>query len=114
MKKLITDDEFISEPITPVAATFNTARMSIGEPGLPGEFVWNGKTYLVKKVLNTWRKTSPCTHGSGEMYVRRHYYKILTDSGETMTLYFDRQPRRNEAPGPRWWLLSRERTTRNS
>lgn len=111
MKEHHTDEEFISQPIVPVAATFNTARMSIGEPGLPGEFIWHDKTYTVKKVLNTWRKTSPCTHGSGEMYVRRHYYKILTGSGDRMTLYFDRQPRRGEALGPRWWLLSRERDT---
>lgn len=111
MKERAIEEEFISEPIVPVAETFNTARMSLGEPGLPEEFIWHDKTYTVKKVLNTWRKTSPCTHGSGEMYVRRHYYKVLTGSGEKMTLYFDRQPRKGEAKGPRWWLLSRERDT---
>lgn len=106
------DEQFIGEPIVPDAATFDTARMSAGEPGLPGRFVWHDKTYTVEKVLSTWHKTSPCTHGSGEMYVRRHYYKVLAESGERMTLYFDRHPRRNESKGPRWWLLSMERDAR--
>ncbi|MBL8013570.1 MAG: cytoplasmic protein [Candidatus Omnitrophica bacterium] len=109
MKGPFNDEEFISEPIVPDSATFDTARMSIGEPGLPGKFTWHKNAYSIKRVLSAWHKTSPCTHSSGEMYVRRHYYKILTESGERMTLYFDRQPRRNEAKGPRWWLLSIER-----
>ena len=107
MKEHAETEEFISESITPNATSFDTSRMAVGEPGLPSEFTWHGSIYKVKQVLKTWRKTSPCTHGSGEMYVRRHYYKVLTESGEKMTIYFDRQPQKGKTCAPRWWLLSK-------
>lgn len=96
-------EQFISEPIKPVKSTFDTSRMAVGEPGLPQEFSWRGKTYRIKKVLETGKKLGPCRHGSGEMYVRKHFYKVETESGEIMTLYFDRQMKTKKA---RWWLLS--------
>jgi hypothetical protein len=97
-------ENFISEKLTPVPGTFDTSRMSSGEPGLPGEFIWRGKNVTVKKVVNTWRTTSPCRNGSGEMYVRRHWYDIETEEG-LMRIYFDRQPRggRKEMG---WFLFS--------
>jgi phosphoribosylglycinamide formyltransferase-1 len=98
-------ERFVSEAIHPVAGTADTARMSIGEPGLPNEFVWRGRTIAVTSVLRTWRETGRCRHGSPEMYVRKHWYEVATASGGTMKIYFNRQPRggRNS---PRWWLFS--------
>jgi len=98
--------EFISEAIKPVTATFDTSRMKAGEPGLPREFVWRGQKYIVKDVVRSWRKTGPCSHGSGEMYVRRHFYEVVTDSGEKMTIYFDHNPLKGKPKAARWWLLS--------
>ncbi len=43
-------EHFISEAITPVVATSDTARMAAGEPGLPSEFVWRGRTIQVTAV----------------------------------------------------------------
>lgn len=61
---------FVSESMIPVAETSDTARMAVGEPGLPREFVWRGRTISIKAVLRTWRETGRCRHGSPEMYVR--------------------------------------------
>jgi phosphoribosylglycinamide formyltransferase-1 len=101
-------ERFVSEPIRPVIATSEAARMAAGEPGLPREFVWRGRTVRVVGVLRSWRDTGPCRHGSGERYVRRHWYEVVTVEGETMKLYFVRQPRPG-AKGPRWWLFSVKR-----
>jgi hypothetical protein len=96
-------DQFVSEPITPVDASFSTAAMVTGAPGLPMKFTWRKKEYSVTEVLKTWTSTGSCTHGSAEQYVRKHWYRIRTDDGSEMQIYFDRKPR----PGQnkkRWWL----------
>jgi hypothetical protein len=99
---------FISEPIVPDTTTFDTARMAAGEPGLPMRFSWRGRTFRVAKVLNSWRQTGECRHGSGERYVRKHWYEVLTDAGSTMTLYCDRQARSTSQRTRRWWLYTKE------
>jgi hypothetical protein len=86
-------EEFISETIEPVRDTFDAARMSKGEPGLPRQFRWRSQIIHIARVLSTWRETGPCHHGSGERYVRKHWFEVLTDSGDTLKIYFERQPR---------------------
>ncbi len=98
-------ERFVSEAIQPVTATYDTARMAAGEPGLPREFVWRGRSITVVKVLRTWRETGKCRHGSPELYVRKHWYEVATASGETMKIYFERQARKGHH-GYRWWLFS--------
>lgn len=90
----LAEESFIGESITPAVGTFDPAGMARGEPGLPRAFAWRGRDYQVAAVLDTWRSTSGCRSGSDEQYVRKHWYRIRTCGGETMTLYFDRQPRR--------------------
>ena len=98
-------ERFISEPLVPVIATADTSRMAAGEPGLPREFLWRGKTVTIVAVLRAWHDTGECDHGSHEKYVRKHWYEVATASHGTMRIYFGRQPRggRKEA---RWWLFS--------
>lgn len=98
-------EQLISEPIKPVIETSDTSRMATGEPGLPREFLWRGRTIRIAAVLRTWRETGKCRHGSPERYVRKHWYEAATESDGTMKIYFDRQARkgRNDA---RWWLFS--------
>jgi phosphoribosylglycinamide formyltransferase-1 len=98
-------ERFISEAIKPVTETADTSRMAIGGPGLLRKFVWRGRTVTVTAVLSTWRETGKCHHGSPEMYVRKHWYEVVTESDGTMKLYFERQPRRGRK-GARWWLFS--------
>jgi len=98
-------EKFISESIKPVIATCDVSRMAIGEPGLPRKFVWRDRTIVITNVLRTWCDTGKCRHGSTEMYVRKHWYEIVTTSNITMKIYFDRQPRHGKK-NDRWCLFS--------
>ena len=98
-------EHFVSEPLIPVTATSDTSRMAIGEPGLPRQFLWRGRTVEITAVLRSWRETGKCRHGSAEMYVRKHWYEVATVADGTMTIYFDRHSRRGLKKA-RWWLLS--------
>lgn len=98
-------ERFVSEAIEPVAATFDAARMAVGEPGLPRQFIWRGRTIEIVQLLRTWKDTGPCRHGSPERYVRKHWFEVLTDDGSTMKIYFERQPRRGPK-AKRWWLFT--------
>lgn len=99
------NEHFVSEAIKPAGETFDAARMAHAEPGVPGQFTWRGRTFTVTEVLRTWKDTGPCRHGSGERYVRKHWFEVATTSGETLKLYFERQARGGRT-GPRWWLFS--------
>lgn len=98
-------DRLVSEAVTPLTATADTASMAIGGSGLPQQFRWRDRTVTVATVLRTWRQTGACRHGSPERYVRRHWYEVATVSDGIMKLYFERQPR-GRRNGARWWLFS--------
>src|SRR5208337_707664 len=98
-------EEFVGEAIRPVLGTADVAGMSTGGPGLPRQFQWRTQTVEVARVLRTWRETGPCHHGSGETYVRKHWFEVMTGSGDTMRIYFERQARSRRLKN-RWWLFS--------
>jgi hypothetical protein len=102
-------EEFIGEAIQPVANTLDASRMAAGGPGLPRQFRWRAEIVSITQVLNTWRETGPCHHGSGEQYVRKHWFEVATDSGLTMIIYFERQARSANKKKERWWLFSTKR-----
>ena len=99
-------EQFISETIEFSPATANASPMVAGEPGLPRRFVWRRKAYDVDEVLEKWTESGPCRNGSGEMYLRKHWYAIKTTTGERMKLYFERQPRSKQQRRARWWLYT--------
>ena len=99
-------ERFVSAALQPVPATADTARMAAGEPGLPRAFVWRGVTIEIARVLQTWRETGPCHHGSTEAYVRKHWFEVLTTTGQRMKIYFERQPRSGGRKASRWWLFT--------
>ena len=99
-------EEFIGEAIQPVAETIDASRMAAGGPGLPRQFRWRSEIMCITRVLNTWRETGPCRHGSGEQYVRKHWFEVETESGATMKIYFERQARSAKKRKERWWLFS--------
>ena len=103
------EDEFVGEKIQPVRTTTSTRHMAAGEPGLPRRFVWRGREYAVRRILEKWKTTGPCRSGSDEMYVRKHWFRILTDDGTEMKLYFERQPRSGRERAARWWLYTARR-----
>ena len=98
-------EQFISAAIQPVAGTFDAVGMSTGATGLPRQFRWGAQTIQIARVLRTWREAGPCHHGSGESYVRKHWFEVLTESGDTMQIYFERQPR-SRSNRTRWWLFT--------
>lgn len=81
--------------------------MGRGEPGLPQAFEWRGRRYDVASVESSWKG-----HGTdrGDVYVRRHWYDIVTACGQRMRIYFDRNPGRAGSKRSRWWLYSVEPT----
>lgn len=99
-------EQLISEAIQPVAGTFDTVGMAIGEPGVPKLFDWRDQRYEVARVLSKWKTTGPCRHGGSERYVRKHWYTVVTMCGRVMKLYCDRQKRRGGKPKQRWWLYT--------
>ena len=103
-------EEFVGESIRPIVGTFDADGMSTGGPGLPRQFQWRGQTVDVAQVLKTWRETGPCHHGSGEAYVRKHWFELMTGSGDKMRVYFERQARSGKSK-LRWWLFSIDKAT---
>ncbi len=101
-----TAERLISETIKPVTSTCDTTAMAAGGPGLPRQFVWQGRTVDIKEVVAVWRETGRCRHGSPEQYVRKHWFEVETTMGR-MKIYFERQPRRGKGRSPdRWHLFS--------
>jgi hypothetical protein len=98
--------EFVSEPLTPVAGTIDPSGMARGEPGLPARFVWRGREVGVEEVLEAWKSTS---EDRGDVYVRRHWWRLRTSTGETWKVYFERQAQSKAQRKLRWWLHSLER-----
>ncbi|HUT58324.1 MAG TPA: DUF6504 family protein [Phycisphaerae bacterium] len=104
-------EQFVSEPITPVPGTADVRAMARGEPGLPGRFTWRGREYRVAEVIQSWKTSGPCRSGGGEVYLRRHWHKILTEPCQVMKVYCERQARSSRRPKARWWLYSIEEGT---
>jgi len=101
---------FISEPIIPLDASFDTRGMARGEPGVPHKFRWRKTEYTVFRVLEQWKDHGDCTHGSGERYVRKHGYRIETTDGSILRLFFKRSFGRGQfTTKSRWWIQSIER-----
>lgn len=96
---------FFSEPLKPITATCSSQRMAGGEPGLSQEFKWREERIRVSHVLREWRETGPCRHGSGERYVRKHWYEIEDSCGRVLRIYFERHCR-SRCRKDRWYLFS--------
>ena len=80
-------EELISERLEPVMAAVDAE-------------------YTVAEVLEEWKETGPCHHGSGERYVRKHWFRLRMASGEEMKLYFERHARSAKQMKQRWWLYT--------
>lgn len=102
------EPEFVCEEMQPEAGTADTSMMARGEPGLPQRFTWRGQQWEVVGVIETWKTQGPCRHGSGDMYLRRHWYKIQVRPHRVMTVYCDRQAKDRRKPKSRWWVFTVE------
>ncbi len=101
-------EEFICEQMVPAPGSGDAAAMARGEPGLPQRFAWRGREYRVVGVVEKWKSSGPCKSGANEMYLRRHWYKIITDPRAVLTVYCDRQAANRRKPKLRWWVYTAE------
>lgn len=81
------DGRLISEPVIPLSSSFNAEAMASGMPGVPMSFVWRNTPYRVNTILSIEKSLRNCHSGSAEKYVDKHFFRIITDTGEIMTLY---------------------------
>lgn len=98
------NETFIGEAIRPEDMSFSLSPMAMGKPGLPRKFSWKGRSFSVLEVLEEWKEAGDCRHGSGERYVRKHWFRIRTTEDLEMRIYFERQ--RRSSGGSRWRLYS--------
>ena len=101
-------ETFVGDGITPENQSFSLSRMAMGKPGLPRTFSWKGRKYAVLEVLEEWKESGDCRHGSGERYVRKHWFRVRTTGDLEMRIYFERQGR--SSGGSRWRLYSIQNT----
>ena len=100
-------NQFISESITPIVGRFDSAAMGRGEPGLPAEFDWRGQTFKIVEKHDQWKQSSPEGGRAGsEVYLRRHYYKLLMSDASVWTVYFIRQSPKSGSMKRRWFLYA--------
>ena len=99
-------EKLISEHLTPVTSDGDAGRIVVGAPVLPAKFLWRGTEYTVAEVLEEWKEAGPCHRGSGERYVRKHWYRIRLLTGEEMKIYFERQARSARQRTQRWWVYT--------
>ncbi len=99
-------ERFASEPIVPEPGSMSASAMSRGAPGVPRRFTWRGRQFEVVEILSQWKSTGGCRHGSQEMYVRRHWFRLHTQPEAVLTIYCDRQARQPRNPKARWFVFS--------
>lgn len=97
---------FVSESIIPVFDEGTSSAVAVGAPIVPSGFIWREEEYRIESVLETWKETGPCKHGSSERYLRKHWFRIRTTDGTEMEIYFERQARSSKQRKRRWWLFS--------
>lgn len=101
-------EEFVSEPIEPLKSSFDAQTMSHGLPGLPTGFTWRGDVRAVQHLLEHWKQSSrEGGTADGELYLRRHYFRLQMSDGCEWVVYFIRQTPRSGPPQRRWFLYSR-------
>ncbi len=103
-------EEFVSEPIHPHEGSFDALEMGRGLPGLPTGFSWRDAQFQIAGVMRAWKDSSREGAGAqGELYLRRHCYRLQMSDGTVWTVYFVRQTPKSGNPRTRWFLYSIER-----
>ncbi len=104
-----TNEKLISEAVAPrFDGEADDTPVVVGEPIVPTALVWRGTIYPVLNVLSAGKGLGPCTHGSGEQYVHKHWYRFETTDSVVLRVYFERRPRARGKKAKRWWLYSIE------
>ena len=107
------DADLISEPISPHAGTFDASSMGRGVPGLPTGFDWRGEAFRILETIEVWKHSSrEGAHAGGDLYLRRHYFRLRMSDDRIWTVYFVRQPPKSGNAKSRWFLYTVEASKR--
>ena len=98
-------EQFVSQAIEPKPGSFDTSAMTRGEAGVPREFVWRGQAYVVEELLASWKGTKT---DRGEVYLKRHWFRVRVSDGQCMVIYCERQATPGRSAKRRWWLYTVE------
>lgn len=101
------NEQFISEPITPVAGSFDPSQMATGLASLPGCFTWRGGRYDIVECLEHRKVSQP--EATGERYLRRQEFRVRLHTGQMATIYVLRNASAGagrRAARQRWFLYS--------
>ena len=103
-------DKLVSESVRPVFDSDGQDEhpVAVGEPLVPRAVIWRGDMFPVLKLLSSGKGLGPCSHGSGERYVQKHWYRFETTDARIMRVYFERRPRSGGEAQRRWWLYTIE------
>ncbi len=101
-------ERFISEQLKPIMDGPAPVPFEAGAPMMPPAFEWRRQRLPVLEVLESWKELSPCSSGSPERYLRRHWYRLRTSDEQEMTVYFLRQAQSGKQPKSRWFLYKLE------
>ena len=99
-------ERLVSESLRPVLGVAGDHDAAVGEPVLPGRFLWGEREIQVAEVLEVWKELSPGSRAMPDRYVRKHWYRIRTADGLEAKLYFERKSRSAGQAKRRWWLFS--------
>ncbi len=100
------DEQFVSEPITPIAESMDFRPALSGAPAIPNQFTWRGQTYTIARIISQWKEDGPCKSSAKEQYLRKHWLHIQTTDNHEMKIYFERQARTKSQSKKRWWLYT--------
>jgi len=103
-------EDFISEPIDPERGSFKPEAMSRGLAALPTAFTWRGRRYEIVECLEHVKQSAPeGGREGGERYLRREQFIVRLHTGQTATIYVERQaraPRSRQSAKRRWFLYT--------
>lgn len=111
---------FIGEEIVPV---FDETPELEKKTGAPSGFKWKGRDYVIKRVVKEWHEYDKAWPGPGWDAGRppfamrnvmnrgswgkgKDFYRVLTDDGRLLDIYYDRRPKGKDRKGR--WVLFRE------
>ena len=99
-------ESLISEAIEPLMDETAELPFQAGEPILPSSFRWREREYRIEAILESWKQYSSGSKSMPEHYLRKHWFRVRTDDGSEMKIYFERKARTKGSERSRWWLYT--------
>jgi hypothetical protein len=116
LMKELTPIHFYDQPIE---VNFDTPPTYEKSPTCPNGFVWDEKTYRIKRSLSEWtdfkrrgkyaRNMRPAhaevASGRGSLNVGRFYFRVQVDTGQVFDIYYDRAMKSVDERKGQWFIF---------